>query len=376
MYPNISNGEKLYSIDLLKSLAILMILFVHTGQMFKGSILYDTAKLGQLGCQCFFVISGFTLCLSWDRRKVTARDFFLRRYKTIAPGYYFTLLLFASITIFVQQFNIPHYWEANLELGGVLSNSFLIHGLFPDYMNTVVPGGWYIGTTILMYITFPLLKRTLEWMQGRSLWLTAVIPLLLSLTVISTWAFIEKYVPDIELGNDTFVYFSILTQYPCFVLGGVLYVLRCDVSKAPNLILTILLTVLFGASSIWLFFSEWQYAFAILPLLAASCSACVLVVLIRTVDSSTTYQGSFLQRNASRISRVSYEMYLLHTLFAYFLVWYAHKVVRYLTGIEIFYYTATMIVSYIVVIVCSYYSAKVMHRLINKVKEKLLKVTI
>lgn len=118
MKPHISNGGLLYSVDLLKTFAILMILLVHTGQMFRGSILYQTAQLGQLGCQCFFVISGFTLCLSWDRRKVSKREFFLRRYKTIAPGYYFALLLFAGITVCVLQLNIPHYWVSNLDLGG------------------------------------------------------------------------------------------------------------------------------------------------------------------------------------------------------------------------------------------------------------------
>ena len=368
-----SNGGKLYSVDLLKSLAILLILFVHTGQMFKESIIYETAKFGQLGCQCFFVISGFTLCLSWDRRQVTTREFFLRRYKTIAPGYYLTMLLFACITIVVQQLNVPHYWEANLELGGWVSNLFLIHGLFPDYMNTVVPGGWYIGTTILMYLTFPLLKRALEWMQGRSLCLTAAIPLILSLISVATWAFIRENVPNEELGNDTFVYFSIITQYPCFVLGGVVYVLKRQAKKEPNRAVTTSLAVILGALSIWFFFfSEWQYTFAILPLLAAGCSACVLVRLIQTEDVNQYTKGVATGcKIASKISRVSYEMYLLHTLFSYFLVWYAHKVVRYLTGFEIFNFTGTMIVSYIVVIICSYYSAKVMRRVINKITEKI-----
>lgn len=238
-------------------------------------------------------------------------------------------------------------------------------------MNTVFPGGWYIGTTILMYLTFPLMKRALEWMQSRSLWLTATIPLLLSLGTLSVWAFVRKNLPYAELGNNTFVYFSILTQYPCFVLGGVLYVLRQETTKEVNIGLAIILAVLFGASAIWLFFSEWQYAFAILPLLAAACSACVLETLMGTVDTLSSYQGSIIHRAAAKISRVSYEMYLLHTLFAYYLIWYAHKAIRHLIGIEIFNYSVVMIVSYILVIICSYYSAKVLRRLINQVTEKV-----
>ncbi|WP_182310820.1 acyltransferase family protein [Mediterraneibacter gnavus] len=54
------------SLDFLKGIAILMVIIVHTSQRVIMSQWYaNIAMLGQLGCQMFFVISGFSLLSSF-----------------------------------------------------------------------------------------------------------------------------------------------------------------------------------------------------------------------------------------------------------------------------------------------------------------------
>lgn len=159
-----ANLKRLESINILKCLAILMVLTVHQGQLFKHCGLYEFTKLGQLGCQCFFVISGYTLCQSWDSRKTNVKQFFKRRITAIAPGYYFDIFLFTILSLVIQYLNFPHYWsQAGLGLNH-LWNFLFLHGLSPSAINSIVPGGWYIGTTMLMYLTFPFLKKLLDFL--------------------------------------------------------------------------------------------------------------------------------------------------------------------------------------------------------------------
>lgn len=225
---------KLYrfqSIDILKCLAILMVLTVHQGQMFKNCGLYEFSKLGQLGCQCFFVISGFTLCQSWDTRKSTKRQFFQKRFKAIAPGYWFDILLFTLISSVMQFFNLPHYWHQPggwIPGWGHIMNFLMIHGFSPQWINTIVPGGWYVGTIMLMYLTFPAMKKMLEWCSRRSSLHVMLMPWIFAGLSVAFWYLMATLYPDVKTGNNTFVYFNIFSQYPCFVIGGALYTYVCS----------------------------------------------------------------------------------------------------------------------------------------------------
>ena len=61
-------NTKLQSLDILKGIAILMIIVVHN----RHFTLQNTAgfrqliNFGQMGCQIFFLVSGMALCYSWS----------------------------------------------------------------------------------------------------------------------------------------------------------------------------------------------------------------------------------------------------------------------------------------------------------------------
>lgn len=81
--------------DALKGVAILAVIAIHTSQSFNLPMLIGSiTKMGQLGCQLFFVVSGFTIANSWYSKEQKASVFYIRRWKSIAPGYYIMILIY------------------------------------------------------------------------------------------------------------------------------------------------------------------------------------------------------------------------------------------------------------------------------------------
>ena len=86
--------------DFLKGIAILAVIVVYTAKSFNLSlVIADIAKMGQLGCKLFFVISGFAVANSYCFQKQGVLAFYMKRWKSIALGYYMMIL---------------NYWEFDL----------------------------------------------------------------------------------------------------------------------------------------------------------------------------------------------------------------------------------------------------------------------
>lgn len=367
-----ANLKRLESINILKCLAILMVLTVHQGQLFKHCGLYEFTKLGQLGCQCFFVISGYTLCQSWDSRKTNVKQFYKRRITAIAPGYYFDIFLFTILSLVIQYLNFPHYWsQAGLGLNH-LWNFLFLHGLSPSAINSIVPGGWYIGTTMLMYLTFPFLKKLLDILceYRKSIY---ILPLIFVFITMSFWYIVDITESDFNLGNNTFMYFNVLTQYPCFVVGGVIYSytsihsvlntpgasIRCGISAVICLCITLLF-----------FYGKNEYLFCLVPFTSASFFGCILLLMLKFIDEEKSHIPSRIMKICTKISGNSYEMYLVHTLFVYFLTWYVLKIMQHIGMSYLFDYTLTFIAFLVIMTACSYYAGIMLKTFLNKLMPK------
>jgi len=152
-------------IDLLRGIAIAMVVAVHTTQVVPPKSIVDPLLLeGARGVQLFFVISGFTLLLTSQQKhqgEVHAfATFWIRRFFRIAPAFWM-----AAILWFVSTAGVPHYWSPNGP--GFLSlilTLFFLNNWFPTTHSAIVPGGWSISAEMNMYTLFPWLKkRLLDW---------------------------------------------------------------------------------------------------------------------------------------------------------------------------------------------------------------------
>lgn len=68
MFKDLKNNLHLNYIDALRGIAILLVVIVHTSESIKNlnPSLIKFLSFGQLGVQLFFVLSAYTLCLSYS----------------------------------------------------------------------------------------------------------------------------------------------------------------------------------------------------------------------------------------------------------------------------------------------------------------------
>lgn len=155
--------KKLAYIDSLRGLAILLVILIHSGNYgIYGEIDYgQNLKLlldqGAKGVQLFFIISAFTIQLSYSRSSTSNSDFFLKRFFRIAPMYYL------AIGYFLWQDRLgPRWWtgyEQSIDIFTILANISFLHWLNPYWINSLVPGGWSISLEFSFYMMIPFIIK-------------------------------------------------------------------------------------------------------------------------------------------------------------------------------------------------------------------------
>ena len=212
--------QKYLYIDSLRGLAILLVLLVHNGQ---SSCFPHQLNLlirdGQYGVQLFFLVSAFTLMLSYENRKEeksATLKFYTRRFFRIAPMYYIALIYF----FFQNYIGFNYFYTGEIKNSipwdAVLSNALFIHGIKPTWINSAVPGGWSIAVEMTFYLLLPFIckvitniNRSFIFLLG-CLLLSSLFLIVLKNTSLDTMYFLNMYFPN---------------QLPIFALGIFAYYL-------------------------------------------------------------------------------------------------------------------------------------------------------
>jgi peptidoglycan/LPS O-acetylase OafA/YrhL len=315
-HKDLSTAEKLEYIDVLRAIAILMVIFVHNSQTVKGlsAQAKSISEYGQIGVQLFFVASAYTLCFSQTKRiqeEHQLKSFFVRRFFRIAPLYYFAIawyFLTDPVNNILKIINVtPHY-----EFINVLANVFFLHGFVPFANNNIVPGGWSIGAEMAFYALFPTLFRLFSWAHSKwgmlPLYGLIIISILFNITV---QVVIGRFL-SVELISDPFIYRNLINQLPVFLLGMTIFFhhqynhgLQVPI-VAQSIIfagLTLFLELLFDDKQPWILVT------------VTVCSGISFVVLLNILKE-LNYSNKMLEE----IGKVSYSMYIFHFGFVWFLV--------------------------------------------------------
>jgi peptidoglycan/LPS O-acetylase OafA/YrhL len=313
---DLSTAEKLEYIDVLRAIAILMVIFVHNSQTVKGlsAQAKSISEYGQIGVQLFFVASAYTLCFSQTKRiqeEHQLKSFFVRRFFRIAPLYYFAIawyFLTDPVNNILKIINVtPHY-----EFINVLANVFFLHGFVPFANNNIVPGGWSIGAEMAFYALFPTLFRLFSWAHSKwgmlPLYGLIIISILFNITV---QVVIGRFL-SVELISDPFIYRNLINQLPVFLLGMTIFFhhqynhgLQVPI-VAQSIIfagLTLFLELLFDDKQPWILVT------------VTVCSGISFIVLLNILKE-LNYSNKMLEE----IGKVSYSMYIFHFGFVWFLV--------------------------------------------------------
>lgn len=303
-------SDKLSYIDVLRGIAVLLVISVHHGLVFRElALIQSVSGFGQMGVQLFFVASAYTLCLSASRRAEPARNFYLRRFFRIAPLYYFAIVLYAIVAYMQASFGGVDRTN-DYSLLNIASNILFLHGLVPSANNSIVPGGWSIATEMMFYAIFPLLF----WVYGRWSGLLkgwfpwAAVGCAFATNLIAQML-VVKVLHRSGIANNSFLYYSLLNQLPVFLIGMALYFGKPRVLIIRDMALMLAAGIACFACINW----PGHIGPILSPLLAGICFACLFGIVRHLVRS-----GGPL----AKVGEVSYSMYVVHFIFAWWLTGY------------------------------------------------------
>ncbi len=347
-------NEKLEHVDSLRGIAILMVILVHTAQSVPElpRWVLTITKYGQLGIQLFFVVSAITLSHSAARRheeKDGTKKYFIRRFFRIAPLYYLGIIWYFLFRSAPASLSLGYFHPAGgYTLINMLANFSFVHGFYPPAHNYIVPGGWSIGTEMAFYLCFPLLFLMFKKMNERG----AYQFLILIVLTISCYYFFESWYlswAGIPMEKNKFIYYNLLNQLPVFMLGILTFFLDQNnlLAKIPTPV-NLLLLGLFT----WITLLLWHAdAFPPTPFMFVPFTAGLTFVFLYNIFAKNKILNFSILR---RIGQVSYSIYILHFMFA----WYgAQYLNRWLgdTGRPIillgFYYLMSTVLSFTLAIV-------------------------
>ncbi|MBI3723321.1 acyltransferase [bacterium] len=179
-------------IDGLRGIAILSVLAAHTSESmfmpgkFRSPVLAYFLVSGGSGVHLFFLISAFTLYSSskhrFQRDARPVSTFYLRRAFRILPFWWLMVAAFGGLS-WVNDF--PWHQE-HVPGGGITSANVLAHATFlfgfrPDWINSLVPGGWSLFCEETFYLFLPLVFSRIRSLTQ------AVQLLVITLAVHAVW---------------------------------------------------------------------------------------------------------------------------------------------------------------------------------------------
>jgi peptidoglycan/LPS O-acetylase OafA/YrhL len=272
-------------LDALRGIAALGVVAAHSVYLFPASHLTIPLFAGQRGVQLFFIVSSFTLFLSFENRRDEehpTRNFFLRRFFRLAPLYYI-LLIFTRFT----------YPELSGSWSTTAICALFLQGLTPTLVVHGVQGGWTLACEAFSYALLPIAFRYI-----RSL--TAAVKVFIATAVIcGIGSFLLAHMYPSYHEFFEFLWFP--CELPVFCLGVVCYWIKRELIHDENkpVSLLILAAVVLGGWAMLPFDDGGLYATSLLA------GALLIAVLLHPwrmlVNPCTIFLG-----------RISYSVYLLH----------------------------------------------------------------
>jgi len=160
-----SDTDRDYSLDFLKFLAAIFIVFHHYQQLlditFPTEISYWNGKFywGYM-VELFFVLSGFFMAKYVDKikkRTINLKNFYLRRWLRVAPMVFITAVVYEIGVYLYIRFTGQLYFGTGVSLFGIITDTLCIQagGVFPNpCVNNVT---WYLSVLMICYVVFYLL---------------------------------------------------------------------------------------------------------------------------------------------------------------------------------------------------------------------------
>jgi len=294
------DNKKIWWIDFLKGIAILMVICVHVGTMLVGvanlnSFVGIIIEQGAKGVQIFFIISAITTFYSFDKKikieKFSYINFLIKKLNRLAP-----LWILVSLAWFV----IYAIFKKELLIENLIIHIFFLNGVFPLFINSLVSGGWFVGTLVLFYLIAPILYKYIK-STNQSL-------IFFLISIIISVAFDQYIFQWLNLGY--FSYMSLPMQLPVFALGIFCYFIVIKKDFSSKIILDGLLMISGIVLMINLFFVKFFYNYVYFSIFF------VLGMFVLNQLKDDYFNNNFI----NYLGKNSYSIYLVHFFVLTFLI--------------------------------------------------------
>ncbi|WP_422122939.1 acyltransferase family protein [Planococcus sp. X10-3] len=218
-------NAKLDFLDALRGYAILGVVLTHSTQKIENLPIWvdNFGVQGARGVQLFFLVSAFTLFYSlykkYNTHQLEVGDFFVKRFFRIAPMFYAALIFYAVVDFAFYKVGLidtPQVYSVGLIFSTLTFTSLLN----PDWLFSLVPGGWSISAEMIFYLLVPLLFLFIRNLRSALILFFASILIFL----LSTFLVVElEFWGGRNELVDKFLFYWFPSQLPIFSLGIVLF---------------------------------------------------------------------------------------------------------------------------------------------------------
>ncbi|MGB9150208.1 MAG: acyltransferase [Burkholderiales bacterium] len=226
--------HRLGYLDTLRGLAALYVVVFHVSLIPKPALEMPSwlnlfVSYGGSGVTLFFVISGFSMCLTWGRHADTGapfRSFYTARFFRIAPLFYFWLIL-TVMRDFVFK------GAAGLHSASeIILNALFLFNFNAPFEQGIVWASWTIGVEMVFYFIFPIIAIYANTLKNSSLLL------LVTLAITITLEHSIGGGTELKFLNKIFTVTSFVYHLPVFLFGIVaFYVQELLQTTIPNKLL-------------------------------------------------------------------------------------------------------------------------------------------
>lgn len=212
--------EKLLWVDSLKGLAIMGVVFIHSGATLISCRIGDASARG---VQLFYVISGFLAFLSISNIKLHSKKeiikWWVRRIFKLAPLYYFAIIVYVLLTIITPSNALIEL--NNFTIRGGISIVTFLNVFSPHYAGIAVMMS-YIPNLVFLYLLTPYLYKRITNMHTAIL-ATIMIYFLTTIIIFAFRIVLNEYGAYTEDWRLYLYNRSFLAQLPVCLIGIILY---------------------------------------------------------------------------------------------------------------------------------------------------------
>ncbi|MBO4819438.1 MAG: acyltransferase family protein [Firmicutes bacterium] len=289
-------GGRLAYIDILRTVFCLGVLFYHLGLVPGGFF----SVCG------FFVITGYTACISLDKEKIDLFAHYKKRFKRIYLPLIVTVFSVLLLCSVLDIFWVTIKPEVTSIIGGY-NNLYQIRvggDYFADAKDTPFLHLWYVSILLQFEVVFPIVFVSLKWLRAKKKRLFD--PAVLSLFAL-TAAVIYFYV-SFSKGDLSQGYYGSLERLFSLFFGIFIYYYKKGSSGGALGLKKAVFFVILSAMICGMFFFGSDTLYMAELMIGYSLLTGVSLCLAADIKDS----GSPLLRPFEWFSSISYELYLIH----------------------------------------------------------------